>query len=129
MAWLVNTVRCSRSIRRAHRAVKVGRVRVKSQAKERKRHMENSIPCSIRLLPSEHLVSAAAKATEINPMNAPAVHALLQVDPTCHHITPPPRPPYDKILGNRGRQTNRWIHGQSSRRSEGAHRFPYERLE
>jgi hypothetical protein len=44
--------------------------------------MENSIPCSIKLLPAEHLVAAAAQATKINPMNAPAVQTLRQADPT-----------------------------------------------
>src|SRR5258708_27307021 len=43
--------------------------------------------CRLLLEKKKHLVSAAAKPTEINPMNAPAVHPLLQADPTA--ITSP----------------------------------------
>jgi hypothetical protein len=44
--------------------------------------MDYSIPCSIKLLPEELRIAAAAKATEINPINAPAMDALRHVDPT-----------------------------------------------
>jgi hypothetical protein len=43
--------------------------------------MDFSIPCSIKRLPAERQVAAAARAVEINPVNAPAAAALRQADP------------------------------------------------
>lgn len=51
--------------------------------------MKNSVPCSIKLLPEQHLIAAAKRATIINPLNAPALHALLFADPTA--VIPPLR--------------------------------------
>jgi hypothetical protein len=53
--------------------------------------MDYSIPCSIKRVPEELRIAAAAKATEINPINAPAMDALRHADPTAiiapQHLT------------------------------------------
>ena len=43
--------------------------------------MCNSVPCRIKVLPSDLHIIAAAKAIEINPANAPATHMLRLVAP------------------------------------------------
>ena len=89
--------------------------------------MDFSIPCSIKRLPAERQVAAAARAVEVNPVNAPATAALRQADPAAVDITPAPRRVDEQILGSQGSPIDGRIHGQSSRRSEGPHPVSYER--